>query len=82
MARWLEKRGFNLSEAQFDLRVSKQLLSVYLKGDGKPGRVNAQRLRNVAGITVGAWDAKPDPEQPEADEPPVETGDDLESETA
>ena len=62
LAAWLESTGKSQTEASFDLRISKQLISNYLKGKA-PGLPHAIILRDVAGIAVDTW--RQEPEAPE-----------------
>lgn len=66
LAKWLNDNSKSLGQAQFDLRVTKQLLSLYVNGDGKPGRKNAAQLRDAVGIAIGDWDAPPQNSAPGA----------------
>jgi len=73
LAAWLESTGKSQTEASFDLRISKQLISNYLKGKA-PGLPHAIILRDVACIPVDTWrqdpEAEPDTAAPAPSEAP------------
>ena len=51
--------GRTLADISYDLRIRIQTLHNYVRG-AKPSRVNAVKLRDVAGIPVDAWDEPSD----------------------
>lgn len=55
LADWMQRRGFNQSEAARYFGCHRSLVSLLLNGDRTPGLESALAIERLTGIPVEAW---------------------------